>query len=122
MKYILVVLFFGIAISSYAQDFDKAKEKAEIEKTLKVLVEAWTQGDAEKFSAPFAADADFTVWFGLKLKGKEEIAFGHNIIFKDFYANTIWNLRMDKIRFLSKDIALVHASGSVTKTGEPIPE
>lgn len=58
----------------------------------------------------------------MKLKGKEEIAFGHNIIFKDFYANTVWNLKIDKIRFLGKNTALVHASGSVTKTDEPIPK
>lgn len=121
MKYIKIVLFFGI-FNSYGQAFDKLKEKTQIENTIKFMVDAWAQGDAQKFATPFTTDADFTVWYGLKLNGKEEIAFGHNIIFKSFYANTTWNLEIDKIRFLGEDTALVHASGSVTTKGDSIPE
>lgn len=58
----------------------------------------------------------------MKLNGKEEIAFGHNILFKASYTNTIWDLEIDKIRFLGDETALIHASGSVTKKGDPIPE
>lgn len=122
MKSIIFVLFFVIAINSYAQDFAESKEKVEIENTIKILVDAWANGDAQKFASPFTTDSDFTVWFGMKLKGKEEIAYGHHIIFNDFYANTIWNLEIDQIRFLGNDTAIVHASGSVTKADEPIPE
>jgi uncharacterized protein (TIGR02246 family) len=121
MKYTLVaaLLFFGL--NSHAQGFNEDKEKTEIEQTIKILVDAWRVGDANKFAAPFTEDADFMVWFGLHLKGKEEIAFGHNIIFKQFYANTIWDLKIAKIRFLGNNVALVHAAGAIIKDGGDEP-
>ncbi|MGB5236595.1 MAG: SgcJ/EcaC family oxidoreductase [Flavobacteriaceae bacterium] len=104
-----------------AQDFDEAKEKIKIEHKIKILVDAWKTGDAQKFASPFTEDADFTVWFGLKLNGKEEIAFGHNLIFNNFYANTVWDLSIDKIRFLGPEVDLVNASGAILKDGESKP-
>jgi len=121
MKYTLlaVILFFGL--NSHAQEFNEAKERTEIEETIKILVDAWTEGDADKFASPFTDDADFMVWFGMHLKGKEEITFGHNIIFKDFYANTIWDLKILKIRFIGSNVALVHAAGAIIKEGDDEP-
>ena len=69
MKSILFALVFGIGMHSYAQGFDEVKEKAKIENTIKILVDAWARGDAKEFAAPFVKDADFTVWFGMKLNG-----------------------------------------------------
>ena len=121
MKLFLSLLFLSLSVNLIAQEIDETKEQAEIEQTIKILVDAWKAGDAQKFASPFASDADFIVWFGLKLHGKEEIAFGHNLIFKDFYANTVWDLRIDKIRFLGPEVALVHASGAILKNGESNP-
>jgi len=81
-----------------------------------------TLGPKEMLNAsPFSENADFTVWYGMKLSGQKEIAFGHNIIFKEFYANTVWNLNIDKIRFVGQEIALVHCSGAVRNDGDDSP-
>jgi len=56
------------------------------------------------------------------MQGRNEIAFGHSMIFYDFYRNTTWNLKIKKIRFLGEDVALVHAAGAVVKNGDPVPE
>ncbi|MDX1283856.1 MAG: SgcJ/EcaC family oxidoreductase [Draconibacterium sp.] len=105
----------------YAQESNQSTARTQIESVLNSLVDAWGKGDAELFASNFTEDADFTVWFGMRLHGREEIAFGHNIIFKEFYANTIWDLKIDKIRFIGTDHALVHCSGSVIKQGETSP-
>ncbi|MGB4845764.1 MAG: SgcJ/EcaC family oxidoreductase [Ferruginibacter sp.] len=108
-------LFMGLMLG--CKNLDQTEDKQQIENAVKTLTEAWSNGDAEKFASPFAEDADFTVWFGLKLSGKKEIAFGHNIIFKEFYANTRWDLKIDKIRFVDQDVALVYCSGAILKEG-----
>ncbi len=121
MKKAVIVLFFLIGMNLSAQEHDEIEERNQIENVIKTLVDAWTKGDAEMFASPFSSDADFTVWFGLKLNGQKEIAFGHNIIFNDFYANTVWDLKIEKIRFLGQDVALVHCSGAILKEGNVSP-
>jgi uncharacterized protein (TIGR02246 family) len=119
---ILIVILISISSSLFAQQFDKKKEEQKIENIIAGIVDAWTRGDAQSFANYFAEDADFIVWFGLHMQGRKDIAFGHNIIFKDFYANTTWNLKINKIRFLGENVALAYASGAVVKNGDPIPE
>lgn len=121
MRYSLFVVILFSGLNSYAQEFNEEKEKTEIKETIKILVDAWTAGDATKFASPFTDDADFIVWFGMHLKGKEEITFGHNIIFKAFYANTIWDLKVQKIRFIGSNVALVHGAGAIIKVGGDEP-
>ena len=82
------------------------------------LTEAWGAGDAQAWAAHFAEDARFTVWFGLRLRGREEIAFGHNIIFDSFYSGTVFDLSIDDLMFPSKDIAVAQLSGQVLRDGE----
>ncbi|MDF1698686.1 MAG: SgcJ/EcaC family oxidoreductase [Saprospiraceae bacterium] len=118
MKKIIISLILLIGLNLSAQESSEVKARNQIENKIKTLVDAWAIGDAELFASSFSEDADFTVWFGMKLKGKKEIAFGHSIIFKEFYANTVWNLKIDKIRFVGPEVALVHCSGSVLKSGE----
>lgn len=121
MKSIFLMASLSLVLSSHAQEFNN-QERVEIEKTVKLLVDAWSEGDGNKFAFPFTEDADFMVWFGLHLTGKQEIATGHDFIFKDFYANTIWNLKVEKIRFVGNDVALVHCAGAVVKLGDPEPD
>ena len=122
MKSIFLIANLAIALSLHSQGFDQENEKTEIEKTVKVLVNAWTGGDGTKFASPFTEDADFMVWFGLHLTGKQEIASGHDFLFKDFYANTVWNLKVEKIKFIGEEVALVHCAGAVVKKGGPEPD
>lgn len=101
---------------------DDPGREAEIRDVVKRLSEAWRAGDGSAWAAEFADDADFTVWFGLRLRGKKDIAFGHQMIFDSFYANTAFELEVQGIRFLGDDYAVVHLAGSVVRDGESIPE
>ncbi len=121
MKKVIIIISLFIGLNLSAQNLNEIEESNQIENVIKTLVEAWSNGDAEMFASPFSEDADFTVWFGMKLNGKKEIAFGHNIIFKEFYANTVWDLKIDKIRFVGQDLALVHCSGAILSEGMDSP-
>lgn len=67
----------------------------------------------------FTDDADFTVWFGLELKGREAIASGHQFVFDSVYPDTVFELDIRQLRFLGPDTAMVHLKGRLTKVGEP---
>ena len=121
MKIVIIVISLFLGLNLSAQNLNEIEESKQIENIIKTLVEAWSHGDAEMFASPFSEDADFTVWFGMKLSGQKEIAFGHNIIFKEFYANTVWDLKIDKVRFVGQDVALVHCSGAILKEGMDSP-
>jgi uncharacterized protein (TIGR02246 family) len=82
------------------------------------LTEAWRDGDGNAWANEFVEDADFTVWFGFILKGREQIAWGHQLIFDTFYADTVFELGIRQIRFVTPDVAIVHLNGSVVREGE----
>ncbi|MBT8300939.1 MAG: SgcJ/EcaC family oxidoreductase, partial [Maribacter sp.] len=117
MKNLILAIILLISTSLSAQVSSQSETSEQIKKVIQTLVDAWSEGDAESFASNFTENADFTVWFGMQLNGQKEIAFGHSIIFKEFYANTKWDLNINKIRFIGEDYALVHCSGSVLKKG-----
>lgn len=43
------------------------------------------------------------VWFGLRLKGREQIAWGHQMIFDTIYAGTVFELGIEQVRFVRPD-------------------
>jgi len=121
-KYLILIATIPVIFTAFSQEFERDKEEDKIEKVVAGLVDAWTQADAKSFASYFSEDADFMVWFGLHMQGRNDIAFGHNMIFNDFYSNTTWNLKIKKIRFIGDNVALVHAAGAVVKNGDPTPE
>lgn len=104
-----------------SDDNGRSAREAEILGVVEGLTEAWREGDGEAWADAFSEDADFTVWFGMSLKGKEQIAWGHQLIFDSFYADTIFALDTKQIRFLGDDVAIVHLQGSVIVAGQELP-
>ena len=112
---VLLLLSFGAAADDLDPDTD-------IRNVVERLSKAWQAGDGSAWADEFAEDADFTVWFGLRLKGREEIAFGHQMIFDNFYANTKFEMTVQDIRFIGDDVAVALLAGSVVNDGESMPE
>lgn len=100
---------------------DPVRDEGEIRSVIEGLSRAWEAGDGEAWSEYFAEEADFTVWFGLRLNGREEIGFGHQIIFDDIYAGTIFEMEVSEISFPTRDIAIALLYGRVRRDGD-IPD
>ena len=103
------------------QKADHPKDEAAVRAVIANLSEAWTRGDAKLWGEQFAEDADFTVWTGTYVKGREAITRGHEEIFKTIYKGTKLRLSVRSIRFLRDDVAAAHADGSVVKQEEEFP-
>lgn len=115
----LLALMCGAA--SAQSDSTRAKDEETIRAIVSSLAEAWTSGDAEASAKHFTEDAYYTIWFGRRIKGREEIARGHEQIFKTIYKDTKQKLEVRSVRFVRDDVALVLVDGSVVKKTEDFP-
>jgi uncharacterized protein (TIGR02246 family) len=87
-------------------------------------MEGWNLGSGDTFAAPFAEDADFVAFDGERFRGREEIAHFHGKEFKTHLRGTRLVGDVTDLRFLTNDIAVMHATGGTILRGksEPAPE
>lgn len=115
---VLLIVCLGVSAADVSQDEDKLSVARVIDR----LSEAWQVGDGSAWADEFVSDADFTVWFGFRMKGQEDIAQGHQFIFDRFYSQTKLVIDVRQIRILNEDAAVVHLGMSVINEGEEPPE
>jgi uncharacterized protein (TIGR02246 family) len=117
-----VALFLALSSVVVAQNAtNRTKDEAGIKALVANLANAWTKGDAKVWGEQFAEDADFTVWTGTYVKGRDAITRGHEELFKTIYPGTKQRLDVRSIRFLRNDVAVVHVEGYVVKKEEEFP-
>lgn len=97
-------------------------EKESIRGVLAGLSDAWEQADGSAFGQYFTEDADFTVWFGLRLEDRNEISDGHQWVFDTVYPNTRIEFEITDLKSLSPDIAITHMNASIVAPGETLPD
>ena len=84
------------------------------------LVAGWNAHDGTAFARPFAADADFTNVMGLRARGRETIARGHDEIFATLFKDTTLAATIEQIRFLRADVAAAEVAFTLRmKDGTP---
>jgi uncharacterized protein (TIGR02246 family) len=95
------------------------EDEAAIRAAVRQLMDGWNAGDGQAFAAPFADDADYTVWDGMYIKGRQTIAAGHQHIFDTVYKGTTNQIEVEEVRFLREDVALARARACLyTPEGE----
>jgi uncharacterized protein (TIGR02246 family) len=114
LLFALLIAWSDFALSS---EFNYDDEN-DIRDVFAGLTEAWRNGDGEAWGTHFADDADFTVWFGLELKGREAIASGHQYIFDGVYADSAFEMEIRQLRKIGSDVAVAHLRGYVVKNGQ----
>lgn len=121
--FILLMFLMSILINSYslAQSSNNG-DKELINLVFKNLSDAWEQADGNAWGSYFTEDADFTVWFGLHLKGRKEIAEGHQWVFDTVYPDTRYVFEINDLKYLNPDIAVVHLNASVIEPGGELPD
>ena len=84
----------------------KSVDEMAIEGLVQTFVDGWNAGDGTALARAFALDADFTAITGLKAKGRDVIAKGHNEILSTIYRGTVNSAKIETIRFLRIDVAV----------------
>lgn len=108
MTAIICACLMAGAISASPKRPYHTEDEAAIRKIVTSLEEAWNAGSGKDFAAPFDEDADYVVINGTHIKGRKEIAAGHQRIFDTVYKNSRQSPTVQSIRFLSDTIALAH--------------
>jgi uncharacterized protein (TIGR02246 family) len=98
---------------------DRAEDEAAIRKIVTRLQDGWNKGDGVALAAPFAVDADYVIVNGMRIKGRDEIAVGHQRIFDTVYKGSHNTGTVQSVRFLRDDVAVVHVEWHLKLVAAP---
>lgn len=112
----LMILFIAIIFMTVGINAQKttAADEAAMRAVVEQMMNGWNAKNGEQLAKPFAEDADYVVINGMKIKGRDAIAKGHQGIFDTIYKNTVMTLNVEQIRFLRSDVAVVHVKGELS--------
>lgn len=85
------------------------------------LLDDWGRGDGHAYGSRFTDDADYVGFEGSRTKGRQEIASSHQELFDKWLKGTRLVGKIESVRFLGPEVALVHAIGSTIFPGEDKP-
>lgn len=91
-----------------------AADRAAIDAIVAELAGAWNAGDAKRYAAPFALDAEQVNIFGTRLIGREEIARRHAHVFETIFRESTNVLRVLDARYAGRDVLLVRVDSVVS--------
>jgi uncharacterized protein (TIGR02246 family) len=97
------------------------KDEAAISEIPLQLIDAWNNGSGSAFAAPFSENADFVVFEGTHLKGRQSIESFHQKIFDTVVKGSRLEGGAKFIKFLSSQVAVMHAGVRVTLPGQSQP-
>src|SRR5215217_747700 len=99
-------------------------EEAAVRAFYQQLMDGWNQGSGDAFAAIFTEDGDLIGFDGTHFKGRQEIAPFHQRLFDKWLKGSRLVGQVKDVRFLSPDVALMHAVGGTVLRGksEPVPE
>jgi uncharacterized protein (TIGR02246 family) len=99
-------------------------DEAAVRALYQQVMDGWNQGSGDAFAAVFTEDGDLVGFDGTHFKGRTEIAPFHQQLFDKWLKGSRLVGRVKDMRFLSPDVALMHAVGGTVMRGksEPSPE
>jgi uncharacterized protein (TIGR02246 family) len=89
---------------------------------VKHLENAWNAADAHAFAAPFTEDADFLNILGAHYQGRETIRQGHHQIWESVYRGSKVTYRIERIRRVRPDVAVVFVLQVLTMQSGETPK
>jgi uncharacterized protein (TIGR02246 family) len=96
-------------------DNERRSDEDAIRELLDRQVRGWAAGDAEAYASVFTPDPDYVTFLGSHYKGRAAIAASYVPLFKKLLKGSRLDFEINQLRFLTPDVALVHAKGTVVK-------
>ena len=115
--FVLAAVSLAFAVSGPAQTTPvTSSDEALVRQVVQRVQEGWNTHDGKAFAAQFAADADYVVVNGMYAKGRDEIEKGHAALFNSIYKDSRNAATIRSVRFLRKDVAVVHVEWNLEFT------
>jgi uncharacterized protein (TIGR02246 family) len=96
----------------------KSHDEVEIRRLYKQMIDGWNNGSGNAFAAPFTDDSDFIGFDGTHMKGRQQIAAFHQMLFDTFVKGSRLVGKVRSIRFLGSDVAIMIAVGGTVMAGQ----
>ena len=74
---------------------------------------SWTAGDSAAYGACFTEDTDYVSYDGTHARGRQAMVDDHDRLFRGVLTGSALVGRVESIRYLRPDVAVLHATGSV---------
>jgi uncharacterized protein (TIGR02246 family) len=117
-KLLIVWILFaatGMAMAQELTETRQAAARAAIDSVLNErFLAGWNRHDAHLFASAFAPDADFTNILGVGASGRDNIEKFHAEAFERFFLHSQQTAQIQKVRFLSADVAVVDVRWQMT--------
>lgn len=121
MKQVLLnTMITMAAVNAFSQTNTDEQSLRDIVSTMET---AWNEKNGQKFSSVFAEQHDYIVVDGLYFSNfsRQANAHAHQGLFDGVYRTYDIKLKVDKIKFLRPDLAMIHTLGAGIEKGKQIP-
>jgi uncharacterized protein (TIGR02246 family) len=89
-----------------------AGDEASVRGLYEQLMETWNRGDGAAFAAVFTDDGDLVAFDGTHFRGRAQIAAFQQELFDKWMKGTRLVGGVERLRFVSPDVAVMHALGN----------
>jgi uncharacterized protein (TIGR02246 family) len=93
-------------------------DEAAIRALYQQMIDGWNAGNGDDFAAPYTDDSDFIGFDGTYMKGRQEIASFHQMLFDKFLRGSRLIGKIRSMRFVTVDIAIMIAVGGTVMAGQ----
>lgn len=94
---------------------DRRADEDAIRALIDRQVSAWAAADPAAYASVFTPDADYVTFLGSHHKGREAIAASYVPLFRKLLSGTRLRVDISQVRFLTLDVALIHANAVVVR-------
>lgn len=124
MKHVIAILTTTLTLCTTAFANGNPKDEQALHAIVQTMEDGWNARSGQQFASVFAEGHDYIVWTGMYMPGTsvETNARAHQGIFDYQYKTTDMELKVDKIRFVRDDLALLHVLGAGYDQGTVVPE
>lgn len=121
-KLMFIAVVISISFTSMAQTTNK--EEDAIRAVVKTVETGWIEKSGEKYASAFSEVHDYIVWNGYYFPNmtRQANADGHQNLFNGPYKNVDVKFKVDKIKFIRNDLALVHSYAGTYEKNKGAPE
>jgi uncharacterized protein (TIGR02246 family) len=105
-------------MNQHSQTLSSAADEAAIRAIYQQLMDGWNAGSGDAFASLFEEDGDLVGFDGTHFKGRQEIALFHQRLFDMFLKGSRLVGKVRNLRFLTSDVAVMHAIGGTVMAGQ----
>ena len=113
LKWLLVTSLLACTGTLVAQE-PRESDRKEITAILDKWEKAWNDHDMRAFGDLFHEDGVWILWNGQVWTGRKAIADGHAEVHRTVYRNSIQRERIEELRFVGPDAAVVRFCSTLT--------